>query len=54
MIIKLRNYNEIEELLIETGTTGSQGHICYWDGGRRVSVTMTAVCMGRKETGVQT
>jgi len=27
MIIELRKYNEIRELLIETGTTGSQGHM---------------------------
>ena len=52
MIIELRKYNEIKELLIETETTGSQGHICYQDRGQRVSVTMVAVHMGRKETGV--
>jgi len=47
MIIKLERYNEIGELLIGIGTTGLQGHICYWDRGQRVSVTMVAVCMGR-------
>jgi len=54
MIIKLRKYNEIGELLIETETTGLQGHVCYWDRGGRVSVTTVAVCMGRKEMGVWT
>ena len=48
MIIELVQYNKIRDLLIENGTTGLWGHICYWDGGQKVSVTMTAVCMGRK------
>ena len=52
MIIKLERYNKIRELLIEIGITGLQGHICYWDGGKRVSVTMAAVHMGAKETGM--
>jgi len=30
MIIELRKYNSAEELLIETRTTGSQGHVYYW------------------------
>src|SRR5882724_3157720 len=54
MIIELERYNEIGELLIEIGITGSQGHICYQDGGQRVSVTMVAVHMGVKEMGMQT
>jgi len=54
MIIELERYNEIGELLIENRTTGSQGHVCYWDGGRRVSVTMAAVHMGVEEMGMQT
>jgi len=54
MITELERYNEIGELLIEFGITGSQGYICYWDGGLRVSVTMVAVCMGVKEVGMQT
>jgi len=54
MIIELRKYNEIGELLIETEMTGSWGHICYQDGGQRVSVTMAAVHMGKKETGART
>ena len=51
MIIKLEGYNKIAELLIENRTTGSQGHVCYQDGGWRVSVTKVAVCMGVEETG---
>jgi len=43
MIIKLEGYNEIRELLIENRTTGSQVHVCYQDGGWRVSVTRVAV-----------
>ena len=54
MIIKLERYNKIRALLIENRTTGLQGHLCYWDGGWRVSVTMAAVHMGVKETGMQT
>jgi len=54
MIIELRKYNEVRELPIETGTTGFQGNVCYRDGGWRVSVTMVAVCLGRKEMGMQT
>ena len=45
MIIELERYNKIGELLIEIGSTGSQGHICYQDGDWRVSVTMAAVHM---------
>ena len=54
MIIELGRYNKIGELLIGNRTTGSQGHVCYWDGDRRVSVTRAAVCMEVKETGMQT
>ena len=54
MIMKLERYNEIGELLIENGTTGSWGHIFYLDRGQRASVTMAAVCMGKEETGMQT
>ena len=53
-IIELEKYNSAEELHIETRTTGSQGHICYWNRGRRVSVTREAVCMGVEETGMHT
>jgi len=52
MIIKLERYNKIGELLIENRTTGSQGHVSYWDGDWRVSVTMVAVHMGVKEMGM--
>ena len=54
MIIKLRKYNEIGELLIENRTTGSQEHVSYWNGGWSVSVTRVAVHMGVKEMGMQT
>jgi len=43
-----------ENYFIENRTTGSQGHECYWDRGQRVSVTMVAVHMWVKETGMQT
>src|SRR5882724_11938641 len=46
MIIELERYNQIGELLIGNRITGSQGHICYQDGGQRVSVTREAVSMG--------
>ena len=35
-IIELKRYNEIGALLIETGITWLQGHICYWDGVSRM------------------
>jgi len=54
MIIELERYNKIGELVIENRTTGSQGHVCYWDRGWRVSVTRVAVHMGLKETAVWT
>ena len=31
MINELRKYNEVRELLIEIGTTGSQRHVGYQD-----------------------
>ena len=54
MIIELEKYNKIIGLLIEESTTGSQGHIGYWDGDQRVSVTRAAVCIEEKGTGMQT
>ena len=48
MIIELRRYNEIGELLIENGTTGLRAQVSYWDGDWRVSVTRAAVCMEEK------
>jgi len=53
MIIELEKYNKIRELLIETRTTGSQGHICYWNRGQRVSVNKVAGCMGVEEMGCE-
>jgi len=29
MIIELRKYNKVGELLIDIGTTGLKGHVCY-------------------------
>ena len=52
MIIKLRKYIEVGELLIENRTTESQGYIHYRDGVQRVSVTRAAVCMEEKGTGM--
>ena len=53
MIIELGKYNEIGELLIRNRTTGSQGHVCYQNGGWRVSVTKAAVHMGWKRWGCE-
>jgi len=53
MIIELEKYNSVEELHIETRTTGSQGHVCYRNGDRRVSVTRAAVCMELEGTGCE-
>ena len=52
MITKLERYNEIGELIIENRTTGSQEHICYQDGGQRVSVTKVAVNGGGRDGDV--
>jgi len=54
MIIKLERYNKIGELPIGIGTTGSQGHVCYWNRVQRVSVTTAAFHMGVEEMGMQT
>ena len=54
MIIELRKYNEIGELLIGNRTTGSQVQVGYWDIVREASVTRAAVCMGVKGTEMQT
>jgi len=51
MIIKLGKYNSAEALHIDTRTTGSQGHICYQNRDRRVSVARAAVRMGVEEMG---
>jgi len=54
MIIKLRKYNEIGELLIRNRTTGFQAQVSYQDRVREALVTMVAVCMRVEETGMQT
>jgi len=53
-IIELGEYNSAEELLIGTRTAGSQGHVYYWNGDRRVSVTRVAVRMEEKGMGMRT
>ena len=52
MIIELRKYIEVGELLIEKGTTGLQAQVVYWDEDRRVSVTRAAVRMKEKGMGM--
>jgi len=54
MIIELGKYNQIGELLIGNRTTGSQAQVSYQDRVRVAPVTMVAVHMGLKETGMQT
>ena len=51
MIIELRRYNKIGELLVANGTTGSQAQVSYWDMVRETSVTRVAVCMGLRRWG---
>ena len=50
--MKLENYLQKYNHKV-AGTCMLLGHIHYWDGGWRVSVTMAAVCMGVEETGMQ-
>jgi len=52
MIIELRKYNKIGELLIENRTAGSQVQVGYWDVAQEASVTRVAVCMGVKGMGM--
>jgi len=52
MIIELRKYNEIGELLMENRTTGSQAQVSYRDVVWEAPVTRAAVHMGVKETGM--
>jgi len=54
MIIELEKYNSVEELHIETRTTGLQGHVCYRNGDWRVSVTRVAVHMELEGMGMRT
>ena len=51
MIIELRRYNKIGELLIENRTTGSQAQVSYQDVVWETSVTRAAVRMGVREMG---
>jgi len=53
MIIELRKYNEIRELLIGNRTTRSQVQVSYRDIVWVASVTRAAVCMGVKGTEMQ-
>ena len=50
MIIELKKYIKVRELLIEKGTTGSQAQVIYWDRDQRVSVTRVAVHMEEQGT----
>jgi len=52
MIIELRRYIEVRELLIENRTTRSQAQVRCRDGDRRVSVTRVAVRMEEKGMGM--
>src|SRR5882724_2274020 len=54
MIIELRKYIKVGELLIESGITGSQAQVSYRNEDRRVSVTREAVCMEEKGMGMRT
>ena len=54
MIIELRKYNEIRELLIGNRITGLQAQVSYQDSVWEAPVTMVTVCMGVKEMGMQT
>jgi len=48
MIIELRKYIEVGELLIEKGSTVSQAQVIYRVEDRRVSVNRAAVRIGGK------
>ena len=54
MIIELRKYIEVGELLIESGITGSQAQVLYRNKDWRVFVTRVAVRMEEKGTGMRT
>src|SRR5882724_5360655 len=53
MIIELRKYNKIGELLIENRTAGLQAQVSYWDVVWEASVTRAAVCMGWRRQGCE-
>jgi len=52
LIIELRKYNEIRELLIENGNHKVTAQVSYWDRVWEASVTRAAVHMWVKETGM--
>ena len=52
MIIELRKYNKIRELLKGNRTTGSQAQVRCWDGDWGISVTRAAVHMEAKGMGM--
>ena len=54
MIIELRKYNEIGELLIGDRNARSQVQVGYQDVDREAFVTRVAVRMGVKEMGMRT
>jgi len=53
MIIELKRYNEIGELLIENRTTGLWGHVSYLDTDQRVSGTRWLSAWGWKRWGCE-
>jgi len=54
MIIELESYKQNQRTTYRDWNHRLHGHICYWDRGQRVSVTMVAVHMGVKEAWLQT
>jgi len=54
MIIELRKYNKIRELLIGNRTARSQVQVSYRDIVQEASVTRVAVCMGLKGMEMRT
>ena len=54
MIIELRKYIEVGELLIEKGSTVSQAQVSYRDEVRGASMTRAAVHMEEGKTGMRT
>src|SRR5882724_3635210 len=54
MIIELRKYIEVGELLIEKESTGSQAQVIFQGEDRRVSVNRVAVHIEGKEPGRRT
>ena len=51
MIIELRKYNKIRELLIENRTAGSQAQVSYWDMVQEAPVTRAELA---SESGLRT